>query len=45
MMAVAETFANHTNQLESKLTDRTQKLEIRMGGLEKEIAVLKRASL
>ncbi len=45
MMAVAETFANHTNQLESKLTDRTQKLEIRMGVLEKEVGALKKASV
>jgi nitrogen-specific signal transduction histidine kinase len=43
MMAVAETFANHTNQLESKLTDRTQKLESRMEALEKEIGTLKKA--
>jgi hypothetical protein len=38
MMAVAETLASHTNQLEEKLTERTQKLETHIERLEKEIA-------
>jgi hypothetical protein len=42
MMAVAETLANHTNQLESKLSDRTQKLETRIGELEREMGGLKK---
>ncbi len=37
IMAVAETLAGHANQLESKLAERTQKLEIHIGKLEKEI--------
>jgi len=45
MMAVAETLASHTTQLESKLTDRTQILETRIGDLEKEIGKLKRVSV
>lgn len=45
MMAVAETLVNHTNQLESKLADRTQKLESRIGELEKEVSGLKKASV
>jgi nitrogen-specific signal transduction histidine kinase len=45
MMAVAETLANHTTQLESKLTERTQILEARIGDLEKEIGKLKKAAM
>lgn len=41
MMAVAETLASHTNQLEAKLMERTQKLESHIGKLEKEINELK----
>lgn len=37
MMAVAETLAAHTNQLEEKFTKRTQKLEIHIEQLEKVI--------
>ena len=42
MMAIAETLASHTNQLETKLTERTQRLEIHIGKLQKEINVLKK---
>jgi PAS domain-containing protein len=42
MMVVAETFASHTNQIEAKLTERTQKLEDHVGRLELEINALKR---
>ena len=42
MMAVAETLASHTNQLEAKLTERTQKLETHIEKLEKEISILKK---
>jgi len=42
MMAVAETFAIHTKQMETKLTERTNKLEIHIGKLEKEINTLKK---
>ena len=44
MMAVAETLAIHTKQMETKLTTRTNKLETHIGKLEKEIHALKRAS-
>jgi len=42
MMIVAETLAGHANQLEAKLAERTQKLEIHIGKLEKEINELKK---
>lgn len=42
MMFVADTLANHANILESKLTERTKKLETHIGKLEKEIDKLKR---
>lgn len=45
MMAVAETLASHTNQLEAKLMERTEKLETHIERLEKEIFTLKRASV
>ncbi len=45
MMVVAETLASHANQLETKLTERTQNLEIHIGKLEKEINELKRRPL
>jgi len=45
MMAVAETLASHTNQLEEKLTERTQKMETHIERLEREIAALKKASV
>lgn len=35
MMLVAETLANHANQLEGKLGERTKKLEIKINALEK----------
>ncbi len=41
MMMVAETLATHANILEAKLAERTQKLEIHIGKLEKEIDGLK----
>lgn len=43
MMVVAETLVGHTRQLESKLTERTQKLEDYIKNLEKEIIALKQA--
>lgn len=43
MMIVAETLAGHANQLEAKLSTRTQKLEINIGKLEKEINELKKS--
>ncbi|MFA5936380.1 MAG: PAS domain-containing protein [Candidatus Paceibacterota bacterium] len=42
MMVVAETLASHANHLESKLVEKTQKLEIHIKQLEKEIIFLKR---
>ena len=45
MMVVAETLAGHANQLEAKLAERTQKLEIHIGKLEKEINALKLPTL
>jgi predicted ribosome quality control (RQC) complex YloA/Tae2 family protein len=45
MMAVAETLASHTNQLEEKLTERTQKLETHIERLEKEIAAFRGVSV
>ncbi len=42
IMAIAETLANHANQVEAKLTERTQKLEIHIKKLEEEINGLKR---
>lgn len=41
MIAVAETLANHSKQLEARLMERTHKLEIHIGKLEKEINELK----
>lgn len=42
MMVVAETLATHVKQTEAKLTARTQKLEIHIEKLEKEISILKK---
>lgn len=42
MMAVAETLAGHANQLEAKLTERTQKLEAHVKKLEKQVYELKK---
>ena len=42
MMVVAETLANHANQLESRLSERAQNLEIHIGKLEKELGELKK---
>ena len=41
MMAVAEKLAYHTNEFETKLADRTSKLEIHIINLEKEVSKLK----
>jgi PAS domain-containing protein len=45
MMAVAGTVAQHANQLTNKFTEKTQKLEIHIRRLEKEIVGLKEKSL
>jgi hypothetical protein len=45
MMVVAETLAGHANQLEGKFAERTQKLELHIGKLEKEINELKKTGL
>ncbi len=42
MMMVAETLAGHANQIETKLISQTQKLEIQIKKLEKEIIGLKK---
>ncbi len=42
MMAVAETFAKHTNHLEVKLAERTAKLEINIKKLQQEMNKLKK---
>jgi nitrogen-specific signal transduction histidine kinase len=42
LMVVAETLADHTNKIQTKLTERTQKLEIHIKKLEKEIKDLKK---
>lgn len=41
IMVVAETLAGHTNQLETKFTDQTQRLETHIRKLEKEILEFK----
>lgn len=42
MMVIAETLVGHTKQLESKLTEKTQKLEDYIKKLEKEVDELKK---
>jgi len=42
IMAVAETLAIHTKKLETGLTERTNKLEVNIVKLEKEISALKK---
>ncbi len=42
MMAVARTVAEHANLTEARFTERTQKLEIHIGKLEREISELKK---
>lgn len=42
MMVVAETLASHAKQVESKLVGHTQKLELQIKKLEKEVSELKR---
>lgn len=44
MMAVAETLAGHAKQFETKLTDRTQRLEAQLNTLLKEVNLLKNKS-
>jgi len=41
MMLVAESFAGHTNQLQTKLTEQTKSTELHIEKLEKEISELK----
>lgn len=41
MMIIAETLAGHANKMETKLAEKTNKLEIKIGRLEKEIIKLK----
>ncbi|MES2134966.1 MAG: PAS domain-containing protein [Patescibacteria group bacterium] len=41
IMVVAETFANHANQVGVKLTERTERLEVHIRKLEAEISELK----
>lgn len=45
MMAVAETLAGHTNAAELRFMEKTQKLEIHIGKLEKEISELKKIAV
>jgi hypothetical protein len=42
MIAIAERLASHTNLLETKLTEQTQKMETHISGLEKELRELKK---
>jgi nitrogen-specific signal transduction histidine kinase len=42
MMVVAEALSSHANQIEAKFAERTQKLEVHIGKLEKEINELKK---
>ena len=44
MMVIAETLAGHANKLETKLSDRTEKLEQNISKLKKEIIELKKKS-
>jgi len=44
MMAVAQTLASHTNELEIKTQERIRKLEVCIGELGKEISGFKRAA-
>jgi len=44
MMVVAESLAHHTKQMETKLTERTDRLETNINTLEKEIKELKKKS-
>ena len=45
MMAVASTVAEHANQLANKFTEKTQKLEVHIRKLEREVVVLKNKTL
>lgn len=42
MMSVAEMLANHTNQFEAQMAERTEKLEMHIKKLQKEIGSLKK---
>lgn len=44
MMVIAETLSGHANQLETKLTERTEKLEMYIGKMAKDISELKKKS-
>ena len=44
IMLVAETLANHANRVETRLMEKTQKLEIEILKLHKEISVLKKGN-
>ena len=44
MMAVAENLAGHAKQFETKLNERTQRLEVQITDLSKELAELKKKS-
>jgi nitrogen-specific signal transduction histidine kinase len=44
MMVIAETLSGHANTLETKLTERTYKLEMYIGKLAKDISELKKRS-
>jgi PAS domain-containing protein len=41
MMDIAEKLADHTNNFEAKVTERTQRMEMHIGRLEREISDLK----
>ena len=42
IMLVAEKFADHVNQIEARLIERTQRLGIYLGRLQKEVNLLKK---
>lgn len=42
ILAVAETITNHTKNLETRLSEQTQKLEVHIGKLKKEVDELKK---
>ncbi len=44
MMVVAETLAGHANRRDAKIAERTERLEIHLGTLEKEMNALKKQS-
>jgi hypothetical protein len=42
LLAVAESLANHANKIEAKLTERSQKLEITINKMQKDLQKLQR---